>query len=126
MKRTSIRCLSAIAFLASPCDVVISNALASASFDGAWSVQITMDRGNCEPINALGVVIHDGSMQYAGDSAVSIHGQVVNDGQVRVRLTNGNKSGNGSGRLSASSGSGTWHGSGLASSCAGHWSAERH
>jgi hypothetical protein len=59
----------------------------------------------------------------AGDSAVSIRGQVVGDGQVRVRLTNGNQSPSGSGQLSASTR--TWHGTGSASSCAGRWSAER-
>ena len=101
------------------------SAYADTSFDGSWSVQITMDRGNFEPINRLTVDIRDGAMQYAGDSAVSIQGQVVNDGQVRVRLARGDHKVTGSGRLSASSGAGTWHGTGLASSCAGHWSAER-
>jgi hypothetical protein len=126
MKCISFRGLCAIATLANPsAAAVIGSAHASTSFDGAWSVQVTMDRGNCDPINRLSVVIRDGALN-AGDAAVSIHGQVVNDGQVRVHLTHGNKSGTGSGRLSASSGSGTWHGTGLASSCAGHWSAERH
>jgi hypothetical protein len=106
---------------------VIGNARANTSFDGAWSVQITMDRGNnCDPISGLSVVIRDGALQFTGDSAVSIQGQVVSNGQIRVRLTNGNKSANGSGRLSASAGTGTWHGTGLASSCAGRWTAERH
>jgi hypothetical protein len=118
--------LLVIAVFASP-EAVIGNARANTSFDGAWSVQITMDRGNnCDPINSLAVVIRDGALQYTGDSAVSIQGQVVSGGQIRVRLSNGNKSANGSGRLSASSGNGTWHGTGLASSCAGRWSAERH
>lgn len=105
--------------------LTIGNAHANTSFDGAWSVQITMDHGNCDPINRLTVDIRDGAMQYAGDSAVSIQGQVVGDGQVRVRLIRGDRRANGSGRLSASSGTGTWHGTGLASSCAGRWSAER-
>jgi hypothetical protein len=126
MKCISFSCLFAIAALVMPGESGIGKAYAHASFDGAWSVQITMDRGNCDPINGLSVVIREGVLQYAGDSAVSVHGQVVNDGQVRVRLISGGKSGSGSGRLSASSGAGTWHGSGLASSCAGHWSAERH
>jgi hypothetical protein len=82
-----------------------------------------MDRGNCGPIDRLGVDIRDGALQYAGDSAVSVRGQVVGDGRVRVRLTNGNQSASGSGQLSASTG--TWHGTGSASSCAGRWSAER-
>ncbi len=96
---------------------------AQTPFDGAWSVLITMDRGNCHPIDRLGVDIRDGGLQYAGDSAVLIRGHVVGDGRVRVRLTNGNQSASGSGQLSASTG--TWHGTGSASSCAGRWSAER-
>ena len=124
MKFISLSCLFAIATLACP-ELTISNAHASASFDGAWSVQITMDHGNCDPINRLTVDIRDGAMQYGGDSAVSIRGQVVGDGQVRVRLTHGDHRANGSGRLSANSGTGTWHGTGVASSCAGRWSAER-
>jgi hypothetical protein len=103
----------------------ISNAHADASFDGAWSVQIMIDRGDCSPINRLIVDIRDGAMRYSGDSAVSIQGQVVNGGAVRVRLTHGDHRASGSGRLSGSSGTGTWHGTGLASACAGRWSAER-
>jgi hypothetical protein len=123
MKRLS--CLFVITMLASP-ESMISNARANTSFDGVWSVQITMDRGNCDPINRLTVDILDGAMQHTGDSAVSIQGQVVSHGQVRVRLTHGDHRVNGSGRLSASSGTGTWHGIGLASPCVGRWSAERH
>jgi hypothetical protein len=115
----------AIATLAMPGEAGMGKAHAQTPFDGAWSVLITMDRGNCDPIDRLGVDIRDGALQYAGDSAVSIRGQVVGDGRVRVRLTNGNQSASGSGQLSASSGTGTWHGTGLASSCAGRWSAER-
>jgi len=112
-----------IATLAMPGEAGMGKAHAQMPFDGAWSVLITMDRGNCDPID--GVDIRDGALQYAGDSAISIRGQVVGDGRVRVRLTNGNQSASGSGHLSASSGTGTWYGTGLASSCAGRWSAER-
>jgi len=122
-KFTSLSCVFAIATLAN--QSTGGSAYAETSFDGSWSVQITMDRGNCEPINRLTVDIRDRAMQYAGESAVSIQGPVVNDGQVRVRLVRGDHKVTGSGRLSASSGAGTWHGTGLASSCAGRWSAER-
>jgi hypothetical protein len=104
---------------------MISNARADTFFDGVWSVQIMMDRGNCNAISRLVVDIRDGALQYSGDSAVSIQGQVVNGGAVRVRLTHGDHRAIGSGRLSGTSGTGTWHGTGLASTCAGRWSAER-
>jgi hypothetical protein len=122
MKRMS--CMFVMAVLASH-ESTISSAHADTSFDGAWSVQIMMDRGNCNPINRFAVDIRDGAMQYSGDSALSIQGQVVNGGAVRVRLTHGDHRANGSGRLSGSSGTGTWHGTGLASACAGRWTAER-
>ena len=125
MKRISGCCLFVIVTLAMPGETGMGKARAQSPFDGAWSVLITMDRGNCDPINRLGVVIRDGALRYSGNSAVSIRGQVVGDGQVRVRLTHGDHRASGSGRLSASSGSGIWHGTGLASSCGGSWSAER-
>ena len=122
MKRISGMFVMAV--LASPLPM-FSSAHAETSFDGAWSVHITIDRGNCDPIDRLSVNIRDGALQYSGDSAVSVQGQVVNGGAVRVRLAHGEHRANGSGRLSGSSGAGTWHGTGMASACAGRWSAER-
>jgi hypothetical protein len=119
-----ISCLFVMAALASP-GSTISNAHAETSFDGAWRVQIMIDRGNCDPVDRLTVDIRDGAMQYSGDSSVSIQGQVVNGGAVRVRFAHGEYRVNGSGRLSGTSGAGTWHGTGMASACAGRWSAER-
>jgi hypothetical protein len=124
MKMKIMSCFFATAALAS--QSMINDANADTSFDGSWIVQITMDRGNCDPISQLTVDIHGGAMQYVNDSAVSVQGQVIGDGQVRVHLTHGSHKATGSGRLSASSGTGTWHGTGLASSCGGRWSAERH
>jgi hypothetical protein len=122
MKRIS--CMSVMAMLASP-GLMAGNAHAETAFDGAWSVQIMIDRGNCSPVTGLTVDIRDGAIQYSGDPAVSIQGQVVNGGAIRVRLAHGDHRANGSGRLSGSSGGGTWHGTGLASACVGRWSAER-
>jgi hypothetical protein len=122
MKRIS--CMSVMAMLASP-GLTASNTHAETSFDGAWSVQIMIDRGNCDPVNRLAIDIRDGAIQYSGDPAVSIQGHVVNGGAVRVRLAHGDHKANGTGRLSGSSGAGTWHGTGMASACAGRWSAER-
>jgi len=122
MKRIS--CMFVMAMLAGT-ESTISNANADTFFDGAWSVQIMIDRGNCTTIDRLTVDIRDGALQYSGDSAVSIQGQVVNGGGIRVRLAHGDHKANGSGRLSGNSGTGTWHGTGLASACGGRWSAER-
>jgi hypothetical protein len=121
--RFLLNLMFAIATLAIPDEAGMGKAHAQTPFDGAWSLLITMDRGKCDPIDRLGVDIRDGALPYAGDSAVSIGGQVVGDGRLRVRLTNGNQSASGSGQLLASTG--TWCGTGSASSCAGRCSAER-
>ena len=81
----SLSLMFAIATFAMPGEAGMGKDHAQTPFDGAWSVLITMDRGNCDPIDRLGVDIRDGALQYAGDSAVSIRGQVVGDGRVRVR-----------------------------------------
>jgi hypothetical protein len=122
MKRIS--CMFVMAML-TDAGSTIGNAHADTSFDGAWSVQIMVDRGDCKPVDRLMVDIREGAIQYSGDSTVSIQGQVVNSGAVRVRLAHGDHRANGSGRLSGSSGAGAWHGTGMASACTGRWSAER-
>ena len=125
MKRFSVCIIIGASVIAGFVGLSRGSAEAQSSFDGGWSVVITTDRGDCDPASRLSVDIRGGSLQYAGDSSVSIHGQVVGDGQVRVHLTNGRQTGNGVGRLSTNSGAGTWHGQGLASSCMGRWSAAR-
>jgi hypothetical protein len=122
MKRISIVLLVA----ASTSVATMSTSYAHTSFDGAWSVAITTDKGDCEPTRQLSISIQDGSVQHVGDSTLSIHGQVHGNGQVRVHLTNGDRSANGFGQLSSSSGTGMWRGHGMANSCVGHWSAMRH
>jgi hypothetical protein len=112
--------------IASASVAAISTLYAHSSFDGAWSVSITTDKGDCEPTRQLIISIQDGSVQHVGDSTLSIRGHVHSNGQVRVHLTNGDRSANGFGQLSSSSGTGMWRGHGVANSCAGHWSAMRH
>jgi hypothetical protein len=114
-----------VAIIASASVAAISTSYAHTSFDGAWSVVITTDSGNCDPTKQLSIGIQDGSVQPVGDSTLSIRGQVHSNGQIRVYLTNGDRSASGYGQLSSGSGAGTWRGHGLASSCVGHWSAMR-
>ena len=114
-----------VLIIASASVTAVVNAYAHTSFDGEWSVFITTDRGDCDPTKQLSINIQDGSVQHAGDATLSIRGQVHGNGQIRVHLTNGDRSASGFGQLSSSSGTGTWRGHGLANSCFGHWSAMR-
>jgi hypothetical protein len=125
MMYISLRGLLLIVTLAFANETAIGTAHAGTSFDGAWSVVITTDRGTCDPANRLSIDIRDGILQYIGDSAVLIRGRVASNGLVQVRVGSGNLRASGSGRLSANSGTGTWRGSNSASSCTGRWSAER-
>jgi hypothetical protein len=113
-----------IATLAMGCATAIEQVRAASTFDGAWNVAITTDRGDCGPAS-LGVVIHDGSLQYAGDSTVIIRGRVANSGVVEVSVAGNNRTASGKGRLSSKAGGGTWRGAGSTGACTGRWSAER-
>jgi hypothetical protein len=70
MMRISSRGVLLIVTLAFANETGIGAVHAGTSFDGAWSVVITTDRGTCDPANRLSIDIRDGILQYIGDSAV--------------------------------------------------------
>ena len=57
----------------------------------------------------------------AACSPITISGKVVGNGAVTVKVSYGDKSANGSGRLAGDIGAGSWSGG----ACAGTWEAER-
>jgi hypothetical protein len=93
------------------------------AFDGGWSVQIVTQRGACDPSSGFGVEIRDGVIYGAG--GMPVRGRVAANGAVTVSVASGERSANGSGRLSGNSGGGTWHGVGSQGACSGRWSASR-
>ena len=95
------------------------------NFDGRWSVVIITDAGPCDRAYRYGVRISGGRIQYEGDSAAVINGQVDARGNVVVSLRYGQSGANGSGRLTESDGEGRWQGASTSSSCSGRWEAER-
>lgn len=124
----SVRGMSLAAAFA--CIVAFSNSDASAQrgnpFDGAWSVNIQVTRGDCSSNALYGVVITNGSVRYAGGANVAVAGTVTPKGAVSVRVSSGSQSASGSGRLSMSgSGGGSWSGRGNNGACSGRWSAQR-
>jgi len=103
---------------------VAPHASARTIYDGRWSVLIITDKGACDRGYRYGFDIRDGVVQYDGD-VVNLTGRVAANGAVRVTVSRGNQSANGSGRLSRNFGRGTWKGSATGEMCSGRWEAER-
>jgi hypothetical protein len=94
----------------------------AARYDGSWSVVIQTTRGECPAATRAGIHIVGGKLE--GNAVVyQIDGRVAADGAIRVTVTAGGKSANGSGRLSNQAGSGVWRTS--LGECSGQWTAER-
>jgi hypothetical protein len=103
-----------------------ANAQKQNPFDGAWSVNIQVMRGDCNSNALYGVVITNGSVRYAGGANVAVGGTVTPKGAVSVRVASGSQSAAGTGRLSlAGAGGGSWSGQGSNGRCSGRWSAQR-
>jgi hypothetical protein len=103
-----------------------SDANARNPFDGAWSVNIQVTRGDCNSNALYGVVITNGSVRYAGGANVAVAGKVSQKGAVSVRVASNGQSASGTGRLSLSgTGGGSWSGQGTNGRCSGRWSAQR-
>ena len=94
---------------------------ATGSFDGKWSVVIVTEKGDCDRAYRYPIEIKNTTLVNAGNTSFDISGKVQGDGAVAVKISYGQKSAAGSGRLSGNSGEGRWAGG----SCAGTWSAER-
>ena len=101
------------------------SAAARTPFDGNWSVSIWTDRGGCDRGYRYELRIANGRVSYGGEGSFEVSGRVDGRGRVQVRVSRGNQSANGSGRLSARHGRGTWRGQSSASACSGWWEAER-
>jgi hypothetical protein len=95
------------------------------AFDGAWSVVIVTQSGNCDNAYRYGLRISNGYIANDGGEPVSLQGRVWPNGVVRVSVSSGGQQARGEGRLSRTSGSGVWSGQGSAGYCAGMWQAAR-
>jgi hypothetical protein len=90
-------------------------------YDGNWSVVIITEKGTCDRSYRYPVRISDGSVGYAGQASFNVSGRVNPNGAVTVRVSRGDRSASGSGRLSGDYGEGSWSGG----ECSGTWQAER-
>src|SRR5262245_31710805 len=91
-------------FLALVCaTATIGSAAARSSFDGAWSVLIVTQRGNCDRAYRYGITISNGHVRYDG-GMVRMSGTVSPSGAVQVRVSADSAYANGSGRLRGNAG----------------------
>lgn len=100
-------------------------AAAAASHDGAWTVLIVTQEGPCEGPYRYNVRVSDGRITYEGSTSAVVNGTVSTAGAVKVSISLGGNSANGTGRLRGSAGAGSWRGAGANAACAGRWEAER-
>ena len=102
---------------------VRSNAVGRAgSYDGEWSVVIQTLRGDCMGSVRVAVRIA-GSRVLSPDPSYDARGAVASNGAIRVVVSRGDQSANGSGRLTRDTGRGWWRTA--KGECSGQWAAER-
>jgi len=103
------------------CIALTAPSLAFPRYDGVWSVSIVTKKGDCIASYRYPMRIANGVLANGGDIAINVSGKVAPSGAVVVKVSHGDKSAIGSGRLAGNLGSGSWSGA----SCSGSWTAER-
>jgi hypothetical protein len=116
LRRTTLAALLGLGVAAAAAPVQ-----ATGNFDGKWSVVVVTEKGDCDRAYRYPIDIRGQTLVNAGNASFDISGKVQADGAIAVRISYGDKSANGSGRLSGTSGEGRWTGG----TCAGTWTAER-
>jgi hypothetical protein len=98
---------------------------AQAGYDGVWSVLVITEKGTCDRGYRYPVRIRHGKVGHANpeNTSFNISGRVSGGGGVFVKISRGDQSASGSGRMSHSSGSGRWKTA--TGQCSGVWTAER-
>ena len=97
-------------------------ARAASSYDGAWTVTILTQFGNCPSSLRYGVRVARGRV-FGDDQSYQVNGTVAPNGATRVTVSEKGQSASGTGRLAGNRGAGRWRTS--TGQCAGQWTAER-
>lgn len=92
------------------------------AYDGDWSVVIHTLRGECAGGIRVAVRITSNRV-LSPDPAYDARGVVASNGAIRVVVSRGDQSANGSGRLTHDAGRGWWRT--VRGECSGQWAAER-
>ena len=91
-------------------------------YDGAWSVTIYTQFGNCPSSLRYGVRVARGRV-FGDDQSYQVNGTVAANGATRVTVSEQGQSASGTGRLAGNAGAGRWRTS--TGQCAGQWTAAR-
>jgi hypothetical protein len=94
----------------------------AANYDGAWSVTIMTQAGNCPSSLRYSVRVAKGRV-YGDDQSYDVNGSVAPNGATRVTVSEKGQSASGTGRLSGNAGAGRWRTS--TGECSGQWTAAR-
>jgi hypothetical protein len=100
----------------------IPSAAPAANYDGAWSVTIMTQVGNCPSSLRYSVRVAKGRV-YGDDQSYDVNGSVAANGATRVTVSEKGQSASGTGRLSGNAGAGRWRTS--TGECSGQWTAAR-
>ncbi len=101
-----------------------TSARAQSTYDGVWSVLIITEKGTCDRGYRYPVRIAKGRVGHVDpNSSFNINGRVSRGGGVFVKISRGEQSASGSGKIGGSSGSGRWRTA--SGECSGIWTAER-
>jgi len=112
----------AFALVAASATLAASTSNAAAPrFDGLWSVSIVTEKGDCDRGYRYPIRISHGTLVNGGSDPFTISGRVAPSGAITVKVSHGDKSATGSGRLAGNEGEGHWSGG----ACSGTWSAEK-
>ena len=105
--------------------LTVGSAQARGPFDGSWSVLVVTESGDCDRAYRYAVRIKNGVLSHGDGGPIALTGRVNAGGRVRVTIGSGDRSANGTGRLSRNFGSGIWKASSTRQRCGGRWEAER-
>jgi hypothetical protein len=104
---------------------VTPTAARAQGFDGAWSILIVTEAGECDRAYRYAVQIDHGAINYDGTAGVELTGSVDRNGRVSATVQRGGQGASGTGRLSGNRGRGTWQGKSPTGQCSGYWEAQR-
>ena len=125
MRKTWTQRLAFLSVVAAAAALAPEGGTTAPRFDGSWSVLVITEEGSCDRAYRYPIRVENGDVRYQGDASFNISGQVEGSGKVKVSISRGNQSANGSGQLSDKQGAGKWQGKSPTDQCSGRWEAER-
>jgi len=117
-----MRLLTKLALAMAFASAATASAYASAPFDGTWSVQLTTQKGRCDPTYSWSVAVTDGRIDNDG-MFLQAAGSIDHHGRVRLQVTHGADVLAATGAARGRYASGAWRSPTMR--CSGAWRAAR-